>query len=253
MAQVYRTFLFVGLIALAFSSRGWAKTLDDVVSEMKSGQYGDPFVVGPSRAKKNLLYDDLLRIAADFNTDVKWVRSVSASVRALPFHPDRMNVKASDEFDGWFDEYTDPNQIFVHNKAALIILIHELRHAVQLGSHGKIRGTWFDQLLQRSRAKIHDFQSDLSESSLSKAWQFKLRKSSQRLLETSSEISAHRGDLELSKAYKRPEAESYARFIKEYRAEFNRSLRVLRSHPFSKNQSFVNDLEVGLARLEAEE
>lgn len=223
-----------------------APSLDQIVHQLTSSKEFSPFIVGEDKSKKHPLYQNLLDLSKTFGAEVSWVNSVSKSVLQLPFHPERIVVKAHDEFDGWFDEFTTPSQIFIHKEATMIILIHELRHALHLGNHELLNGNAFDRLLQKNKKTIDQFKIQVQSSPLHSSTKRMLIKSATRLIETCSEISAHHGDLKLSKVYLMPEAQTYALFIKDYKKEFMKSYTQLKKHPFSSTQEFVDELFDGL-------
>lgn len=223
-----------------------ALDLDQVIQDISSQQTINPFVKGDKAAFRHPIYPVLDQMAADFGSVIKWVPSVSAEVLNLPFVADRMKVQPSDEFNGWFDEYEVPNLIIVHKKASLVTLVHELRHALHIGVHGRIQGNTFDQEIQLNRVKIKRFHDKLLRSPMDTKTKTRLKYLSTRLLETCSEISAHHGDLLLAEAFKNREAKDHRRFIEEYRSEFLKSYRALSRHPFSQSEEFVEGLNQSL-------
>lgn len=227
-----------------------ATTLDDVIGTIVDNTHHNPFVIGKTKSSGHPQYSDLMDFAQKYKTTIKWVPSVAKEVLRLPFNSDRMAVKPNDKFDGWFDEFVSPNQVIMSNKAAFIILIHELRHVVHLGSHGLIEGTWFDRLLQTNKQLITQFHKKLAQSKLSALKQLELKTKSTRLIETASEISAHQGDVVLAKSFGDEEvAEAYLEFIEDYKAEFSQAFKALKKHPFSRDESFLNDIDDGLKKL----
>jgi hypothetical protein len=224
-----------------------AKTLDDFIDVIQKNPQYDPFVVGEAEALRHPLNSELMEFAQKYNTTVIWTTSVAKEVLKLPFHPDRMVIKKNEALDGWFDDLVSPNSIILHQEAAFITLIHELRHAVQLGSHGLNSGTAFDRLLQQNKRRILKFHQRMIESDLAATHQERLKKAATRLVETASEISAHEGDVVLSKSYGHKEtAASYLQFIREYKAEFLKDYKALKKDPFSQNEVFIEDLYQGL-------
>lgn len=226
-----------------------ALSLDDILERMAEDKEHSPFVVGLSNSENHPQYPSLVRFAEAHTTQVEWVKSVSESVLKLPFHPDRMRIRKSDEFDGWFDEYTNPNIIYLHQEAALIILVHELRHALQLGTHEQISGSWFDRALQINKKRVIDFQTRLRSVPMSAAMRHKLRKLSQRLIETCSEISAHQGDLMLALTFHQPQSKTYRKYIGEYLLEFKNAARLLKSSKISRSELFIAELESSLEKF----
>lgn len=238
---------FIAATLCLISPHLQAKTLDDFINLIKNDSQYDPFLTGPAGAFKHPQYEELMGFAEQYHSTVKWVPSVAKEVLKLPFHQDRMSVRPTEVFDGWFDEFVLPNQVILSKKAAFITLVHELRHVVHLGSHGLTAGTKFDRLLQQNKKRIQRFQVRLVESNLPEEVKEQLKKLSTRLIETCSEVSAHEGDVVLSRSFGHDEmAESYLEFIQEYKAEFLQAFKVLKKNKFSQNEAFVNDLYVGL-------
>lgn len=221
--------------------------LDEVLQSVASERSHNPFKIGEKAAIKHPIYPVLLSQADHYGSVVEWVPSVSGAVLELPFNENRMKVATSDEFNGWFDEFEVPNLIFVHDKASLVTLIHELRHALHVGIHGRIEGNAFDQALQKNKRRIDQFHARLMKSPLDLKTKNRLKRLSTRLLETCSEVSAHHGDLLLAEAFKNEEAESHRDFIKDYKLEFSKAYKALSRHPFSQGEEFVEDLNQHLA------
>lgn len=244
--------LFVFAISLLISasaafSVGQAFDLDDILKEVASERSHNPFKVGERAAIGHPIYATLILQSERYGSIIEWVPSVSGAVLELPFNENRYKVVKSDEFDGWFDEFEVPNLIFVHNKSSLVTLIHELRHALHLGVHGRTEGNDFDQALQTNKRRIEKFHARLLKSPLDLKTKKRLKVLSTRLLETCSEVSAHHGDLLLAEAFENAEAESQRDFIKEYKLEFAKAYRALSRHPFSAGEEFVEDLNQQLA------
>lgn len=241
--------LLISLVLIAAGSAN-AKTLDDHLVDFQRDGEHSPFVVGPTASRRHPKYLELLATAKTFRTSVRWVSSIPRAVLALPHHPDRHLPKPTDELDGWFDEFTTPNRILLHDQAPLITLIHELRHAVQLGQHGLRAGTWFDRLLQKNVRAIRRFKEKVDQTNLHASTKKKLKRLATRLVETCSEISAHEGDLILSRQFNRTfEAQSYERFIHEYQTEFENAYFELGRYPITHEETFAVELRDGLKKF----
>ena len=233
--------------AAAQSVQPFAADLDAVLQSVASERNHNPFKPGEAAALKHPVYPTLFLQAESYGSVVAWVPSVSGAVLNLPFRESRMKVSAQDEFNGWFDEFEVPNLIFVHNKASLVTLIHELRHALHIGIHGRNEGNVFDQALQKNKRRIQKFHERLFKSPLDLKTKKRLNVLSTRLLETCSEVSAHHGDLLLAEAFKNKEAQSHRDFIAEYKLEFAKAYKALSRHPFSAGEEFVEDLNQHLS------
>lgn len=235
------------LVAFAPSVVQAAVDLDEVLQAVASERNHNPFKPGEKAAQKHPIFPTLLSQADHYGSVVEWVPSVSAAVLELPFNESRMKVTSQDEFNGWFDEFEVPNLIYVHEKTSLVTLIHELRHALHVGVHGRIEGNEFDRALQINKRRIDQFHTHLMKSPLDLKTKRRLKILSTRLLETCSEVSAHHGDLLLAEAFRNAEAESHREFIKEYKLEFEKAYKALSRHPFSQGEEFVEDLNQHLA------
>ncbi len=242
------------IAAVLFSISALAKepTLNDLLLKLDQDTAHSPFVRGQKRATEHPLYPELLKFAKMYNAKIVWTPSVAKYVLSLPPHPDRLKVSEQDEFDGWFEEFENPNQIILDGNTAMIILVHELRHALHLGSHKLMPGSWYDLLLQRKKKEIRKFELSIQQSSLPGKEQRKLRQWLSRLIETCSEISAHQGDVMLSTTFGRPELDSYIRFISEYKQEFLQNYNRLKDHPFTKDATFLDELLLGLQKFMTE-
>lgn len=224
-----------------------AKTLDDFVVQIESNQKYDPFVIGGVKAARHPLFSELMAFAKEYNTNVKWVPSVAQEVLRLPFHPSRMVIQKDQPLDGWFDELISPNRIILHDESAFITLIHELRHAVQLGTHGLNKGSEFDRLLQKNKRRIAKFHLKIAGSDLPEAEISHLKTLSTRLVESASEVCAHQGDVVLSRKYGHDDfVSSYIQYIEEYKDEFIESYKALKKNAISQNELFLDELYVGL-------
>lgn len=235
------------LPAAGFGAPPSGADLDAIVQAVASERNQNPFKPGETAAMKHPIYPTLFLQAESYGSVVEWVPSVSAAVLELPFNENRYKVVTSDEFNGWFDEFEVPNLIIIHNKASLVTLIHELRHALHLGVHGRNEGNDFDQALQKNKRRIQKFHERLLKSPLDLKTKKRLKVFSTRLLETCSEVSAHHGDLLLAEAFKNKEAQSHRDFIAEYKLEFAKAYKALSRHPFSAGEEFVEDLNQHLA------
>lgn len=229
--------LFMPMIASANANLSIDQAIEDI---LRSGQ--SPFI-SEKAAKEHPSYEDLLFLAHQLNAEVRWVRSVAGSVRRLPPHKDRYLFSGTDEFDGWFDEFTTPNLILIHRQATLVILLHELRHALHLGSHGVVGGNKFDRAVRQAKLEVETFHQTLKAAGLSPARSRRLKKLSTRLVESFSEVMAHHGDHRLAVAFKTENAQTQLDFMKEYELEFLQALKALKADSHSGSQGFVMKLE----------
>ncbi len=225
--------------------------LDQSIVLIKEEGSLNPFNKGESEALKHPVYKKLFLLSKMYGSVIEWHNSVSKRVLGLPYSPDRMKIKVQDEFDGWFDEYTKPNLIIIHQEASLVTLVHELRHALHLGGHKILDGNWFDVVLQKNKKKILKFHEFLEENqtSLSQAELMKIKKVSTRLLETCSEISAHQGDLILAREFDSSFVDGYKKLIQGYKNEFNRSYNYLIKNKNSENEPFIKELKTSLDKF----
>ncbi len=219
-----------------------AATIDQIYAEIAKDPKNSPFVIGPIESMNHPIYSKIESLAQSYSTEIQWTPSVSQSVLQLPFHPERMIIHPTDEFDGWFDEFTSPNLLLIHNEAAMIILLHELRHALHLGRHPLLPGHWFDENLQKYKQLI-----DLEKKRLDQApVDLNLKKSLlgllTRMIEAPSEIVAHQGDVFLCQKFKKPELTSYLQSIQDYKKEFLKTYKSLKSSPLTKHISVLDQI-----------
>ncbi|MGE3388011.1 MAG: hypothetical protein AB7K41_14875 [Bdellovibrionales bacterium] len=227
-------------------------SLDAEIEAMLSLPEHPPFVK-EATAKQHPRYATLLELGEALNAEVRWTKSVARAVLKLPFHPDRYRFKKDSEFDGWFDEFTTPNLILIHNQATLVILVHELRHALHLGSHGLVVGNEYDRLLIQAKREIEKYQNGLNQrQDLTVAKRRRMRKLSTRLVETFSEIMAHHGDYRLTVAFDPDAIEAQKKFMRDYRNEFRRAYQELSLDQMTKRQSFMRQLPEGLEQFWAQ-
>lgn len=231
--------LFFSILVVSGAARS---EVDGIVHEIVSS--GKSPFVQERAAKAHASYPSIEALAQKLGSRIQWTSSVSKSVLRLPFHPDRFRFDRKEEFDGWFDEFTSPNLILVHRKATLAIVVHELRHALHLGGHGFHLGNRYDRTLQRSKTEIQRFHQDLQRSGLRPSRISRLKQRSTRLLESFSEVMAHHGDLQLAQAFRHESEMTQRDFIRGYKSEFLRALRVLKTDPFASRQRFVSELEI---------
>ena len=224
-----------------------ASELDFYLLSIQKNTQINPFEIGEHNAKKHPLYNKLEKEAHHLGAKIEWQNSVSKRVLELPYSENRMKIKEQDEFDGWFDEYTTPNLIIIHKDATLATLVHEIRHAIHLGQHDIDKNVhWFDFILQQNKRLISLFKVKLNQLKIAKTEREKLNKLSTRLLETCSEISAHQGDLSLAQEFDQSLISVHQNFIKDYKNEFTRSYNLLKKNPISRNEIFVENLNLSL-------
>lgn len=216
-------------------------SIDDAIDAIIASQRS-PFV-RMSAAKRHPFYRDLEAMAELLDADVRWVGSVAGAVRGLPFHEDRYKFSEADEFDGWFDEFTSPNLILIHRQATMVILVHELRHALHLGTHSVVGGNEYDQTLRRAKLEVVKLHQELATMGLKAVRSKRLKTYSTRLVESFSEVMAHHGDYRLAEAFGHSSVEAQKDFIASYKAEFRRTLKALKKDPLASLQPFVKELE----------
>ncbi len=207
-------------------------SLDNILTKIKSNRAHNPFAIGEKAALRHPDYKKIKEFATFLNVDIKWTPSVSAYVLKLDFLEERYKVKKTDEFDGWFDEFTDPQLIIIHQESNLVTLLHEMRHALHLGRFtfisNQIELAWFDQFLLNQKKNIQKYHEWINQNSqYTNAQKKKYRKCATRILETASEISAHAYDVELAESFKHPHLTSFKSFIKDYLKEHLKNQKCL--------------------------
>ncbi len=236
------------LMTLTLSFIASSSELDHYFNQIKNDSINNPFLKGEENSLNHPLYQKLKILSLSYGSTIEWHNSVSKRVLELPFHPDRMKIKKSDEFDGWFDEFTKPNLIIIHQEASLVTLIHELRHSLHLGTHKIIESEWFDLSLQKNKKKIFQFQEKIQNTPLTKNEILKLKKLTTRLIETCSEISAHEGDLVLAREFDQSLEEGFKSLIKDYKLEFKNTYNQLIKNSLTQNEDFVLELNIALSK-----
>ncbi|OFZ17246.1 MAG: hypothetical protein A2X86_01995 [Bdellovibrionales bacterium GWA2_49_15] len=169
-------------------------------------------VSGQEKVEQLPPYSELKALAHKLGSKIEWVPNVSRRVRQLPFHPARMPVSASDEIVGWFDEYTTPALIILDREAGPVTLLHELRHAIQLGHRHGVAGDKVDWAIWK--AKVYE--------------SGKNRDTVTEFIEAASEISAYSDELKIAKKCGDRELYKTAwELRREYVREFQRHYKIL--------------------------
>lgn len=225
-------------------------SLDQVLTQLSQNREHSPFKRGETIVRRHPLYSDMVALARTYNTKVVWATSVPGEVLQFPYNDERIKVDMTWELEGWFDEFTSPNVIILDRQTYLSTLMHEIRHAIQLGSHGKISGNWFDKLLQSNKKKAAQFQARLKKMKISEKQRKHLHMQATRLIEMCSEINAHSDEIKLARAHKNQEQTSNNRdFVEEYKAEYTKAYKALKASEFSKNEAFIESVDEGLDRF----
>ena len=169
-------------LLITFSSGLFAASLDDLLKIVSQDLKHNPYLGGEIEAKSHPQYSRLIELGHSFGSKLEWVDSVALRVLELPYDRERLKINPEDELIGWFDEIVIPNLIILDRTTNLATLIHELRHAVHLGTHRQISHNWFDRTLQINKKKIKEFHTKLNQSHLSKVEKTDLKRLSTRLL-----------------------------------------------------------------------
>lgn len=225
-------------------------SLDQFMNQIAQDKNNSPFVRGESVVRHHPLYKDLVALARAYNTKVVWSSSVPRDVLKFPYNEERMKIDLSWELEGWFDEFTNPNIIVMDKDTYLSTLTHEIRHAIQLGSHGKVSGNWFDKLLQINKKKVALFQARLKKLKMNEKNRKALHTHATRLIEMCSEINAHSDEMKIARAQKDQEQfQNNKEFVAEYKAEYIKAFKALKASEYSKNETFIEHVDKGLDRF----
>lgn len=70
------------------------------------------------------------------NSEIRFAHNLGPLISKLPPHLFReyFAPQDGDYIDGWFDEYILPHGVFIRKDANFLTLIHEIKHAIQLGN-----------------------------------------------------------------------------------------------------------------------
>ena len=202
-----------------------------------------PLAGGQEHVMQHPDYESLVFFADQLGVKISWVDSIAESVLALPHEQDRMKVRLEDKFQGWFEEYTHPNIIFLDRKTSLSTLVHELRHAIHLGTYGTRMGTPLDRSIQRSKAEALIFRERIEGSPLPINRIKHLRKLSIEYIETASEILAYSDEYTVAAAFQdQAEMDSAILGRNRYWRKLHRIYKALKADPVSQNETFVESL-----------
>ncbi|MEW6056162.1 MAG: hypothetical protein AB1540_06070 [Bdellovibrionota bacterium] len=194
-----------------------------------------PVEPGKTATRKHPRYKTLLKTAETLGVTVKWKTNL-ARMAGVP-------IRDGEELEGYFDSET--NAVYLDSKiASLNTLVHELRHALHLGTAHPITGQKFDrevQLANRVGLKFDEqlnTRSDLSEERKAELIDFK-----DEVVVTASEISAHYHDLLISirRRAVSPTRDSLV-FRKQYRRDFILAYKKIKSAPELENLEFLDRL-----------
>jgi hypothetical protein len=225
-------------------------SLDTFIEQTAKDKIHSPFLRGEPNVKNHPLYKDIIAFARTLNTKIIWSDSVSEAVLKFPHNEARMKVSLEDEFEGWFDEFTSPNTIVLHRDTFFSTLIHEMRHTVQLGSHNKITGNWFDKVLQTNKKKVAAFIEKVKKLRLKESEKKKLQTEATKLIETCSEINAHSDEVSLARSHRSLEqVQNNKEFVAEYKAEYKKAYQFLKKHELSSNESFIPEVDKALTKF----
>lgn len=240
--RIYKTLLLLAF----FSAPACAATIS---CEIALG----PFVRGERATRNHPHYEKLARLAQKIGVHIEWVDNVRARVDeidenelALEFSNDlpfRFRKKLDFRPDAWFEDNTNPNLIVLDRKqASLATLIHELRHAVQMGPEIARGGSGFDQAVRQAKIEIRIFQNDvLGAAELSVREKKLLFDNGNRLYETASELAAYFGDYRIAAVLgHKSEMRNAIINRQEYRRKFLYAVRRLQDHPFSSRYTFID-------------
>lgn len=181
-------------------------------------------------------YPRMLRAARALGVTIEWVSDINKT--------GGFTHRAGEVTEGYFDETR--NIIYLHRKQATVAtLIHELRHAEQLGTAHGPTGSWYDREVQRARVQGDAFEREvLANNTLSDAEKIRLVALKDRLLIYASELSAHYHDaLILIRRHAYSQARDSLYYRARYRRQFLYSYRILRSLlPTGADPEFIDRL-----------
>lgn len=225
-------------------------SLDQYLNQMAQNKTLSPFERGEAKVKSHPVYKGLVDLARAYNTKIVWSSSVASEVLKFPYHDERVKIDKTWELEGWFDEFLSPNVIVLDKETFLSTVAHEVRHAIQLGSHGKISGNWFDKLLQTNKKNAAQFQERLKKMKLNEKTRITLHTHATRLIEMCSEINAHSDEAKLGRAVgDQEQVTNNKEFVAEYKAEYIKAFKALKASEISKNEIFIEQVDEGLDKF----
>jgi hypothetical protein len=243
-------FLVLGLQLQTANAVPADNSLDTLFKQAGQDRAHSPFERGEAKVKRHPLYKELVELARAYNTKIVWASNVAVEVLKFPYNDERVKIDNTWDLEGWFDEFLSPNEIVLDKNTFLSTILHETRHAIQLGSHGRIAGNWFDKLLQSNKRKVTQFQERLKKMKMGLKERKALHMQATRLVEMCSEINAHSDEMNLGKALgDKEQVTNNKDFVNEYKAEYTKAYKALKASEISKNEAFIENVDEGLDKF----